>query len=129
MVKSKGLLASVAVDPAGIGEIVDALAAIGVDQEAGNLIGAPQGWQMMNSIKTAERRLIKGTLKHADSAMMTWCITNLKIEATATSIRATKQNAGDAKIDPAMAMFNAVAVMSRNPGVEEAPKFQMLVLG
>lgn len=38
-----------------------------------------------------------------------------KIEPTATAIRATKQNAGDAKIDPAMAMFDAATVMSRNP--------------
>lgn len=129
IIKEKGLLAAVAIDPAGVGEIVDVLAEIGVSQDAGNLIGVPQGWQTMNSIKTAERRLIKGTLKHDGSSLMTWCVANLKIEATATSIRATKQTAGDAKIDPAMAMFNAVAVMSRNPAVEEAPKYQMLVLG
>ncbi len=46
---------------------------------------------------------------------MDWTVSNLKIEPTATAIRATKQNAGDAKIDPAMALFNAVTVMSRNP--------------
>jgi phage terminase large subunit-like protein len=46
---------------------------------------------------------------------MDWCVANLKIEPTATAIRATKQNAGDAKIDPAMALFNAVTVMSTNP--------------
>jgi len=46
---------------------------------------------------------------------MDWCIGNLKIEPTATAIRATKQNAGDAKIDPAMALFNAVTIMATNP--------------
>ncbi len=117
-IKARGLLASVAVDPAGLGEMIEALAEIEVTQEAGNLIGAPQGYAMMNSIKTAERKLANGTLKHAPSALMDWCVSNLKIEPTATAIRATKQNAGDAKIDPVMALFDAVTVMSRNP---EAP--------
>ncbi len=117
-IKDRGLLASVAVDPAGLGEMIEALAEIEVTQEAGNLVGAPQGYAMMNAIKTAERKLANGTLKHAPSALMDWCVSNLKIEPTATAIRATKQNAGDAKIDPVMALFDAVTVMSRNP---EAP--------
>lgn len=114
-VKGRGLLAAVAADPAGLGEMVDALAAIGVTPEAENLIGAPQGFAMMNAIKTTERKLANGTMKHDGSALMAWCVGNLKIEPTATAIRATKQSAGDAKIDPAMAMFNAVTVMARNP--------------
>lgn len=117
-IKTRGLLASVAVDPAGLGEMIEALAEIEVTQEAGNLIGAPQGYAMMNAIKTAERKLANGTLRHSPSALMDWCVSNLKIEPTATAIRATKQNAGDAKIDPVMALFDAVTVMSRNP---EAP--------
>ncbi|MGP4691626.1 terminase large subunit [Agrobacterium cavarae] len=117
-IKARGLLASVAVDPAGLGEMIEALAEIDVTQEADNLIGAPQGYAMMNAIKTAERKLANGTLRHAPSALMDWCVSNLKIEPTATAIRATKQNAGDAKIDPVMALFDAVTVMSRNP---EAP--------
>lgn len=117
-IKARGLLASVAVDPAGLGEMIEALAEIDVTQEAGNLVGAPQGYAMMNAIKTAERKLANGTLRHAPSALMDWCVSNLKIEPTATAIRATKQNAGDAKIDPVMSLFDAVTVMSRNP---EAP--------
>lgn len=117
-IKDRGLLASVAVDPAGLGEMIEALAEAGVTQEAGNLVGAPQGYAMMNAIKTAERKLANGTLRHAPSALMDWCVGNLKIEPTATAIRATKQNAGDAKIDPVMALFDAVTVMIRNP---EAP--------
>lgn len=108
-------LAAVAVDPAGLGEFVTALAAKGVTEEAGNLIGVPQGYAMMNALKTAERKLANGTLKHGASALMAWCVSNLKIEPTATAIRATKANAGDAKIDPAMALFDAVMVMARNP--------------
>lgn len=128
-IKARGLLASVAVDPAGLGEMIEALAEIDVTQEAGNLVGAPQGYAMMNSIKTAERKLANGTLKHAPSALMDWCVSNLKIEPTATAIRATKQNAGDAKIDPVMALFDAVTVMSRNPEIKREPAYQMLVYG
>lgn len=114
-IKQRGLLASVAVDPAGLGEMIEALDEIGVTQEAENLIGAPQGYAMMNAIKTAERKLANGTMRHDGSRLMAWCVGNLKIEPTATAIRASKQNAGDAKIDPVMAMFDAVTVMSRNP--------------
>lgn len=119
-IDQRGLLASVAADPAGLGEMIDALAEVGVTPEDGKVIGAPQGYAMMNAIKTAERKLINGTLWHDGSALMAWCVGNIKIEPTATAIRATKANAGDAKIDPAMALFDAVTVMSRNP-VTAAP--------
>lgn len=119
-VKDRGLLAAVAADPAGLGELIDALAAIGVTPEDGQVIGAPQGYAMMNAIKTAERKLANGTLWHDGSALMAWAVGNIKIEPTATAIRATKANAGDAKIDPAMALFDAVTVMSRNPAAPGA---------
>lgn len=119
-IKDAGLLGCVAVDPAGLGELVDALAEVDItidnrDTGRNYVIGAAQGYAMMNALKTAERKLANGTLVHADQPMMDWCIANLKIEATATAIRATKQNAGDAKIDPAMALFNAVTIMATNP--------------
>jgi phage terminase large subunit-like protein len=126
-IKRRNLLAAVAVDPAGIGELVDALAGIGVTVAAKNLIGAPQGYGMMNAIKSAERRLANGTLWHSGSKLMAWCVTNCKIEPTATAIRMTKQNAGDAKIDAAMALFDAVTIMQANP--VEAPRFQMAFVG
>ncbi|OWJ71385.1 terminase [Haematobacter massiliensis] len=127
-VKERGLLASVSVDPAGLGELIEALAEIGVTQEEGLLIGSPQGYAMMNAIKTAERKLANGTLRHDGSALMAWCVGNIKIEPTATAIRATKQNAGDAKIDPAMALFNAVTVMVRNPEAKRAPEYRMVII-
>lgn len=117
-VKDKGLLAAVAVDGAGLGEMVDVLADVGITIDSGLIQAVKQGGYMMDAIKTAERRLVNGTLKHSGSALMAWCVSNLKIEQAATTIRATKQNAGDAKIDPVMALFDAVTVMSRNP---EAP--------
>ncbi len=128
MVLDAGKLASVAVDPAGLGVRPEALAEIGVTQDNGLLIGASQGYMLMNAIKTTERRLVNGTLKHDGSAMMSWCVGNLKIEPTATAIRATKANAGDAKIDPVMAMFDAVTVMSKNPEAKGAPEYQMIFI-
>ncbi|HET7375514.1 MAG TPA: terminase TerL endonuclease subunit, partial [Anaerolineae bacterium] len=123
-IKRRNLLACVAVDPAGIGEFVDALAEIQVTPETKQVIGAPQGYQMMNALKTAERKLANGTLRHSGSSLMSWCVSNIKIEPTATAIRATKQNAGDAKIDAAMAMFNAVQVMTQLPA--RAPEYQLI---
>lgn len=118
-VKDAGLLATVGVDPAGLGEFIEALAEVGVTQEAKLLVGVPQGYGMMNAIKTAERKLANGTLRHAGSALMAWAVSNLKIEPTATAVRATKQNAGDAKIDPVMALFDAVVPMSLNPAAPD----------
>ncbi|MBP8234619.1 MAG: terminase large subunit [Rhizorhabdus sp.] len=114
-VMAAGLLGSVCVDPAGLGEMVEALAQIGVTLESGLLLGVPQGFALMNSIKTCERKLANGTMRHCGAALGAWCVGNLKIEPTATAIRATKQTAGDAKIDPAMAMFNCAFGMMRNP--------------
>lgn len=127
-VKSRGILASVAADPAGLGELIDALGEVDITPENGQIIGAPQGYAMMNAIKTAERKLVNGTLWHDGSALMAWCIGNIKIEPTATAIRATKANAGDAKIDPAMALFDAVTVMSRNPEAVRGPEYKMMIL-
>jgi len=114
-IRDRGLLGAVAVDPAGLGEFVEAMTEIGVTVEAKTLVGAPQGYGMMNAIKTAERKLQNGSLRHAPSALMDWCVGNVKIEPTATAIRATKQNAGDAKIDPWAALMDAVWMMGRNP--------------
>lgn len=125
-IKKSGKLGAVAVDPAGLGEFVDAMDSIGVTVENKLLVGVGQGFRMMNAIKTAERRLASGTLRHGGSKLMAWCVSNLKIEPTATAIRATKQIAGDAKIDPAMAMFDAADVMSGNPDAQRKPEFQVL---
>ena len=83
----------------------------------------------MNAIKTAERMLVSGRMIHDGSGLMSWCVSNLKIEPTATTIRATKQTAGDAKIDPVMAMFNAVAAMVLLPAVPREKEYQILVVG
>lgn len=114
-VKDRGLLAAVAVDPMGLEEFVGALKEIEVTEENGLLIGLAQGGGLMSAIKATERAVVRGQLKCCPSGLMDWAVGNLKIEALATTIRATKQNAGDAKIDPALAMFDAAAVMVKNP--------------
>lgn len=114
-VKDLGLLAGVGVDQMGLEEFVGALKAIDVTEENGLLIGIKQGGALMSTIKATERAVVSGQLKCCPSGLMDWAVSNLKIEALATTIRATKQNAGDAKIDPALAMFDAMAVMVTNP--------------
>lgn len=116
-------LACVAVDPEGpYGELVDELDQIGVTEEGHQVVGVPQGYKLMSAIKSTERKLTNGTMKHARSRMMDWCVCNVKIEATATALRATKQNAGDAKIDPWAALMDAATVMVRNPEAKRKPK-------
>jgi phage terminase large subunit-like protein len=125
-IKARGLLAHVAVDPAGVGDIVDAMAAIGVTEQNKILWPVRQGWALMNALKTGERRLAKQTLWHSPSGLMAWCVGNLKIEPTATAIRATKIHAGDAKIDAAMAMFDAIDVLSLGVGPVRIPNYEVV---
>ncbi|WP_216671400.1 terminase large subunit [Mangrovicoccus sp. HB161399] len=124
-VKEAGLLGCVGVDPAGLGQFLEAMEKIDVTQENGLLAGVSQGIMLMNAIKTAERKLVNGTLLHDGSELMKWCVSNVKIEPTATAIRATKVHAGDAKIDPAMALFNAMERMCRNPEPQREPEYQI----
>ena len=103
----------VGLDPVGIGQIVDELQARDIPAEA--IIGVSQGWKLSGAIKTAERGLKDRTLVHAPQPLMNWCVSNAKIEPRGNAITITKQTAGSMKIDPLMATFNAVALMSMNP--------------
>ena len=79
------------------------------------------------AIKTTERRLAEGKLEHADQPLMSWCVSNCRVEPRANSILITKQASGSAKIDPVMALFNAISLMALNPAAAHK-KFQMLFL-
>lgn len=110
-----GLLAQVGVDAAGIGAIVDALADIGVTQDAEKLDGVRQGIALMGAIKTIEIKLAGYSFLHSGSALMKWCVGNLRVVPTPTAMRVARDEAGFGKVDPAMALFNAAHLMSLNP--------------
>ena len=67
------------------------------------------------AIKSTERDLAGGTLIHADSAMMAWCVGNCRIVQQGNAVSITKQASGSAKIDPVMGVFNTQSVMNLNP--------------
>ena len=113
------ILDKVGIDPGGMGGVLDALVAAGVPQE--KMVGISQGWRLGGAIKTAERKLAEGVLKHQGSAMMAWCTSNAKVEPKGNAILITKQASGTAKIDPLMALFNAVSLMSLNPEAQGGP--------
>ena len=112
-IDASGLLDKIGVDPVGIGSVVDALVERGIGMD--RIVGVSQGWKMAGAIKTTERKLAEGALHHGGARMMSWVVGNAKVEPKGNAIAITKQAAGFAKIDPLMALFNAVALMSLNP--------------
>lgn len=117
-----GLLDKIGCDPVGIGAILDKLEERKIPQD--KIVAVSQGWKLGGAIKTAERWLAEGAFSPATQPMMAWCVGNARIEPRANSILITKQASGTAKIDPLMALFNAVTLMALNP----APCNKKLVL-
>lgn len=113
MVHEAGVLDKLGLDPQGIGAILDALEMNGVPEE--KIVGVTQGWKLTSPIKTAERKLAEGVLVHGGQPLMAWCVSNAKIVASANAVLITKQASGTGKIDPLMAMLNAVYLMALNP--------------
>ncbi len=121
-----GLLDKIGCDPVGLGAILDKLEEREIPSD--RIIGVSQGWKLGGAIKTAERWLADGSFCPAAQPLMAWCVGNARVEPRANSILITKQASGTAKIDPLMAMFNAVTLMSLNPPAATT-KYQMFVLG
>lgn len=129
IVMDSGLLDRVGVDRAGLGGIYDAL--VGTDDEPGPVeaeavVGIPQGWQLQGAIKTAERHLAAKKLLHGGQDLMAWCVGNAKVVAVGNAISITKQASGFAKIDPLMALFDAVYLMALNPEAKAGPAIHSL---
>ncbi|HDS1794063.1 terminase large subunit [Pseudomonas putida] len=112
-INETGLLDKVGLDPAGIGSVLDALADAGVEED--KIVGISQGWKLTGAIKTTERKLAEGTLLHCGQPLMAWSCGNAKGVPSANAFLITKQASGTAKIDPLMATFNAVSLISLNP--------------
>ncbi len=108
---------SIGVDPAGIGDIVDELTDPDVSRgfTMEQIIGISQGWRLSGAIKTTERKIAGKEMVHSGSRLMAWCVGNAKVVPSGNATLITKQISGTAKIDPLMAVFNAVSLMSLNP--------------
>lgn len=117
-VKDAGLLPdekAVGVDAAGITDVVDELVTetrgITLDQ----IVAISQGWRLNGAIKTTERKVAGRELIHGGQPLMAWCVGNARVEEKGNAISVTKQASGKAKIDPLMALFDAVSLMALNP--------------
>lgn len=121
----------IGIDKAGLPAILDELVARGFDagDTGGHVIGVPQGGFLNPAIASAERKLSDGTLVHGGQPLMTWCVSNAKIEMKGSLRSMVKLLGGKAKIDPLIAAMNAVMLMSKNPVAKTAPNYQMLFVG
>lgn len=117
-VRDAGLLPeklAIGVDAVGIGDIVTELVTPerGITME--QIVAIRQGYSLNGAIKSTERQVAAKTLVHAGRPLMNWCVGNARIEDKGNAILVTKAASGKAKIDPLMALFNAVSLMALNP--------------
>ncbi|MBL4641190.1 MAG: terminase large subunit [Verrucomicrobiales bacterium] len=121
---------AVGVDAWGMGPLVDALVASGfetyddVAKKGGSILPVRQGVGLTGTIKTVEFKLVDGMLRHARSPMMQWCVSNARAELRGSNMYISKQAAGSGKIDPLIAMLNAVQLLEAGPvaaAMQESP--------
>lgn len=102
-------------DKLGMPALLDGLLEAGIPQEA--MLAIPQGYMLSGYATTAERKLAEGTFVPSKQGLVKWAVSNAKGKMSGNALMITKQESGKGKIDPVIAMFNAVAIMSTNPVV------------
>jgi phage terminase large subunit-like protein len=128
MVEDSGLLYQIGLDPNALGSILDAMLQAGVPED--KMVSVNQGYRLAGSIRATERKLAEYVLKHGNTGLMKWCVSNAKVKAVGNSIVITKQVSGSAKIDPLIALFNAVSLMALNPPSQcDAMDFKNIIIG
>lgn len=126
-VDDSGLLASVGLDPEKTHKVMfQALVDEEIDEE--KCFAISQGWKLIGPISVAERKLAEGVLVHGGQPLMTWCVGNAKVEPRGNAALITKQASGTGKIDPLMALFNAVSLMALDPETPDPPEIIVLDL-
>lgn len=114
-IDATGLLPAkgIGADPARMDAILNELNAVGIPDE--RIEAVRQNWMLMGPIIACDRKLNEGVFKHAAQSIMAWAVSNARVEVSKNAFAITKQASGAAKIDPLMAMFDAAALMARNP--------------
>jgi len=56
---------------------------------------------------------------------MAYCVSNARVEPKGNAILITKQASGAGKIDPLMALFDAVSLMAMNPQPVSPPSYSL----
>lgn len=108
-----GKLDRIGLDPLGVGGIVDDLLAVGIPKD--KILGISQGFKISGYQKTCERKIASGDMYHANQPIMAWCVSNARVLVKGSGTMLSKAESGSGKIDPVIAMLNAVALMSQNP--------------
>jgi phage terminase large subunit-like protein len=111
--EESGLLDRVGLDPSGTSAPAQALNLLGYDEK--RVVGIKQGWQLNSAIIDCERKLAGGKLQHGGQQLMQWCVGNARQEIKGSNRYITKEASGLGKVDPVLAMLNAVFMMSLNP--------------
>lgn len=127
-IREAGLLPEkygIGVDPAGISLTLDALNAIGIDDDVIYPVG--QGYRLNPAIAMLPRMLKAGTARHAGQKLMDWCVSNAKATLAGSALVVTKQVSGSAKIDPLIATFNAFMLLARAPKAAKSGGIQIFL--
>lgn len=125
-IRKSGKLArekAVGFDPAGVAALVEEIAGRQITED--QMIAVPQGFRLQPAILGMPRKLKDGSFVHCGSRLLAWCVGNAKEEKRGNATVVEKAQAGVAKIDPLIALFNAFMLMSRNP--EAAPDISAFI--